>query len=110
MKWNVASGWGSTYTDSPTSTNLRYTYLRTIRTRFCTAFFPQLPPNAILCASTLRGSSTCHGDSGGPLVTSDGSRLIGISSFVTGNCESRFPAGFTRITHVRDWINRMTGI
>ncbi|XP_034481469.1 collagenase-like [Drosophila innubila] len=100
MEWSAAIGWGSTNTNSSLSENLRYTYLRTINSKFCTEINAKLCANAIICASTLRGNSICHGDSGGPLVTSDKARLIGISSFGIGHCENRLPVGFTQIMHV----------
>ncbi|EDW54298.1 GM18057 [Drosophila sechellia] len=65
----------------------------------------------VICSSTPGGKSTCAGDSGGPLVLHDGSKLVGVTSFVAANgCTSGLPDGFTRVTSYLDWIRDHTGI
>merc|ERR1712012_5325 len=58
------------------------------------------------------GHSACTGDSGGPLACNkDGVwKLAGAASYVYGNCETRAPSVYTRISHYRQFIKKHTGV
>jgi len=53
-------------------------------------------------------SSTCNGDSGGPLVarTSDGYRLVGLTSYGDGACRGFVPSVDARVSgnSIRNWV------
>ena len=56
-----------------------------------------------------------QGDSGGPLVCSPGPdsddwKLIGVTSFGEGHCRTEFPSVYTRISHFRKWIAKVSGV
>jgi len=57
--------------------------------------------------------SPCPGDSGGPLFIlndMDEFELIGISSFILGDCVNNSYTGFQDVAYHLDWINSTTGI
>ncbi|OJU95494.1 MAG: hypothetical protein BGO23_06580 [Solirubrobacterales bacterium 67-14] len=63
----------------------------------------------MLCLGGARGhASACSGDSGGPLVveTSDGYRLIGLTSYGDGACRGYIPSVDTRVSgeQIRRWV------
>jgi len=63
-----------------------------------------------LCAFTP-GVDACQGDSGGPasLASADGRHTqVGIVSLGAGCGDYRFPALYTRVTKVMDWIKKVT--
>ncbi|EDW54299.1 GM18056 [Drosophila sechellia] len=46
-----------------------------------------------------------------PLVLHDGGRLVGVTSWVSGNgCTAGLPSGFTRVTNQLDWIRDNSGV
>ena len=55
-------------------------------------------------------TSTCSGDSGGPLVarTSDGARLVGLTSFGDFFCRGSIPSVDTRVSgdSIRSWVRQ----
>jgi len=63
----------------------------------------------MLCLGGARGhASACSGDSGGPLVvkTSDGYRLVGLTSYGDGACRGYIPSVDTRVSgeQIRRWV------
>lgn len=57
--------------------------------------------------------SPCPGDSGGPLFIlndMDVFELIGVSSFILGDCVNNYYTGFQNVSYHSDWINSTTGI
>jgi len=63
-----------------------------------------------LCAFTP-GVDACQGDSGGPasLASADGRHTqVGIVSLGAGCGDYRFPALYTRVTKIMDWIKKVT--
>ena len=57
--------------------------------------------------------SACPGDSGGPLFIlndMDEFELIGVSSFILGDCVNNSYTGFQDVAYHLDWINSTTGI
>ncbi len=68
-------------------------------------------PTRMVCMGGPGGnSSTCVGDSGGPLVvrTSDGYRLVGLTSYGDGACSGNIPSVDTRVAGdpIRRWVQR----
>ncbi|MDQ5894110.1 MAG: Serine protease [Actinomycetota bacterium] len=66
-------------------------------------------PATMTCLGGPAGNaSACSGDSGGPLVvaTSDGYRLVGVTSFGDGACRGFIPSVDTRVSGnpIRNWI------
>lgn len=107
------TGWGitrpGTHTASPRLRLARQVVLadRVCRTADGRSFIPRL----MSCAGGPSGTaSSCSGDSGGPLVAATGSgyRLIGLTSWGAGDCDSSEPSIFTRIASppIRNWVAR----
>ncbi len=76
-------------------------------------------PTRMLCFGGPSGNaSACLGDSGGPLVvnTSDGYRLVGLTSYGDGVCRGTVPSVDTRVAGdpIRRWVARtafeLTGV
>ncbi|EDW78108.2 uncharacterized protein Dwil_GK24185 [Drosophila willistoni] len=108
--WAVACGWGGIYDGSPQPDWLQCVDLQIISNEQCSQTYGT-QPEAILCVATPDGKSTCSGDSGGPLVLQDDAKLVGVTSWVSGNgCQSGDPSGFTRVTSHLEWIRDNTGI
>jgi secreted trypsin-like serine protease len=62
--------------------------------------------NEIVCIDTTGGKGSCNGDSGGPLTDENGV-LVGIVSFgSSAGCAKDYPAGFTRVSSYRQWIDQ----
>ena len=66
----------------------------------------------VCLGGTTGHSSTCSGDSGGPLVagTSDGPRLVGLTSFGDVLCRGYIPSVDTRVSgkSIRSWVREKT--
>ncbi|KAH8333155.1 hypothetical protein KR074_009380, partial [Drosophila pseudoananassae] len=106
--WAVACGWGLTTSGSQPDW-MECVDLQIISNSECSRTYGN-QPDGILCVSTSGGKSTCSGDSGGPLVLHDGGRLVGVTSWVSGNgCTAGLPSGFTRVTNQLDWIRDNSG-
>ncbi|KAH8402221.1 hypothetical protein KR009_010465, partial [Drosophila setifemur] len=110
--WAVISGWGHTSNDSGMSAYLNCVDVEIIDNNDCRNYYGgDYVTDRTICVSTSGGRSSCSGDSGGPLVTHDGTRIVGIVSFGSGEgCTAGQPAGFTRVTGYLDWIRDHTGI
>ncbi|CAK1552383.1 unnamed protein product [Leptosia nina] len=115
----MASGWGRTWTNGPTSDRLQWTYLRGLPDSECRRRFLTVANSATICARfwNITSQSVCQGDSGGPLVHKNRwgvPTLIGITSFVAsarhGGCHSGLPAGFIRPGSFHAWYQQVTGL
>lgn len=63
----------------------------------------------MVCAGYENGGfDSCQGDSGGPLV-SDGV-LVGVVSWGKGCAEPGFPGVYAKVSAVREWIYKQTGV
>ncbi len=61
------------------------------------------------CVDTTGGHGPCNGDSGGPVVVNG--IVVGITSFTSSaGCQSGYPAGYSRVSHFRGWIQSNSGI
>lgn len=74
----------------------------------CSATYPGVDNDAIVCASGAPTTDSCNGDSGGPLQveTSPGvRRMVGLVSFGPGNGDcGGYPGGYTKLVTYRNWI------
>ncbi|XP_051859566.1 serine protease 1-like [Drosophila albomicans] len=105
---SIATGWGLTLNASNMYPDvLQYTHFMILSMNNCTASWGKEITKSNLCVSTKRGNSICIGDSGGPLVDFPSMVQIGISSFVYGDCSSKMPAVFVRVTSYLGWILRV---
>lgn len=108
------------YTEGPTVSRdkLRAVFLPTVNQNKCKQIYGPDAPNWVvtprmICAGFDEGGkSICQGDSGGPLLEfNDGvPRIIGLSSWLRGCGARGYPAVFSRVSSVRDWIRDITGI
>ena len=69
----------------------------------------EITKNMVCAGFTEGGKGACHGDSGGPLVvprssTDDTAIIYGITSFVGGCAEPKYPTVFARVTEFLPWI------
>lgn len=60
--------------------------------------------NDLLCLSHPPEHGMCLGDLGGPAVFEDD--LVGIASYISGECGSNRPDIYVKILHHVDWINK----
>lgn len=115
-----ATGWGITkpWTERP-SRILRVARQVVMPANLCRRVDGNsFSPATMLCLGGSGGNATtCNGDSGGPLVanSSQGYRLIGVTSFGDGGCRGFVPSVDTQVSGhpVRFWVastvRRLTG-
>ena len=70
----------------------------------CAETYEGLNNDLAFCASSGQ-SDSCYGDSGGPVIDLEGTQ-VGIVSFGIGCGNSRFPGGYTRVSHYNEWIEQ----
>jgi secreted trypsin-like serine protease len=76
-----------------------------ITTAACTETYGSIITNNIVCVDTTGGKGSCNGDSGGPMTDESGAQ-VGIVSFgSSAGCAKDYPAGFTRVSSYRQWID-----
>jgi secreted trypsin-like serine protease len=74
------------------------------------AAFKGFDPSTMIAAGkfnskTRRYAGACSGDSGGPLIsTTSKPVLLGVTSFVAPNCDTRYPSVYTRVSRYLDWV------
>uniref|UniRef100_A0A1L8DQT0 Putative trypsin-like serine protease n=1 Tax=Nyssomyia neivai TaxID=330878 RepID=A0A1L8DQT0_9DIPT len=108
----VASGFGLTSTNGPSSYDLQYAYLDVITRRECKETFIDIPQSAFCCKDSEYDSSICQGDSGGPITLYDVNNritVVGVSSFTSEKCGVP-PQGFTDVARFRPFIKEVTGL
>lgn len=96
------SGWGATYHGGPTSTALLYVQVRSISREQCVSQYMRKLPESTMCLLHGANLGACHGDSGGPATYKN--QLVGVASFVLGNCGREAPDGYERVSALRSWI------
>lgn len=117
----TATGWGITrHFRYPVAFHLRRATHVMLGNGVCDRQFKRrFKPGTMTCVGGPGGhSSTCNGDSGGPLVarTSDGYRLVGLTSWGVSTCRGTAPSVFASPARnpMRDWIRtsarNLTGI
>jgi hypothetical protein len=120
----LIAGWGTTIDQSTAPSSLP-DLLPTAETQLwqqsvCQAAWGAqvFDPATQLCAGsyTTQGQTqptACHGDSGGPLISVSAAgvwRLIGITSYGANTSCLALPTVYTRVTAIRDWVLRTTGL
>ncbi|XP_066494905.1 kallikrein-11-like [Tiliqua scincoides] len=97
----LVSGWGTVTTPQGRNTG----ELRILLTT-CTASYPRLFTNNMLCAGVPEGGvDSCQGDSGGPLVCNQ--QLTGIVSWGMEKCaQANRPGVYTKVCNYVNWIQQ----
>ncbi|CAG6015707.1 chymotrypsin-like protease CTRL-1 [Menidia menidia] len=106
----VTTGWGKTGQTS-TPRYLQQTALPVISPDMCRSYWGyNRITDAMICAGAA-GMSSCQGDSGGPLVCLRGGSwgLVGIVSWGSSSCDVHTPAVYTKVPHLRGWIDQTIG-
>ncbi|XP_030242780.1 trypsin 3A1-like [Drosophila navojoa] len=64
----------------------------------------------MICAGYSEGGKgSCKGDSGGPMVNGNGV-LVGVVSWGKPCALPNYPSVFARVSYVREWIRKHTGV
>ena len=71
----------------------------------------QFKPNTMICGGS-KVTGTCIGDSGGPLLVRSGKKwlLLGTTSYGRTACSPAPDSAYARVSSVRPWIERVTGL
>jgi len=105
-------GWGSIKEQGPQPDELREVTVNIWDNKECKDTYGNAAPGGImdhmLCAGQ-KGKDSCSGDSGGPMQIGSGPSWtqIGIVSWGIGCGKSHYPGVYTRVTAVRDWIDKI---
>uniref|UniRef100_A0A8C4UIP1 matriptase n=1 Tax=Falco tinnunculus TaxID=100819 RepID=A0A8C4UIP1_FALTI len=108
------TGWGATMEGGSGASVLQKAEIRLINQTVCNELLTdQLTPR-MMCVGILTGGvDACQGDSGGPLVSVEPSTrmfLAGIVSWGDGCAQRNKPGVYSRLTSLRDWIKKQTGL
>ncbi|CAF0787824.1 unnamed protein product [Adineta steineri] len=110
----LTAGWGTKWSDGPTSTTLEQVTIQAVgaQTTYCQNIIKD--PTVQLCAGTMPGGGkdTCQGDSGGPLMMFNSNQtweLIGVLSYGRGCGLPDYPGVYTRVTSYLEWVRATTG-
>lgn len=104
-------GWGFDESGVP-SESLRRGYVKLWSNGECKALVGTVwRGGRMLCAGSAR-TDVCYGDSGGPLLIKGPNRWIqhGVTSFGDVACLTGDASVYTRVTALRPWIERVTGL
>jgi len=105
-------GWGSLRENGPQPDTLQEMTVKLWDNQECKTTYGNAAPGGImdhmLCAGK-QGKDSCSGDSGGPMQigTGDYWTQIGIVSWGIGCGKSHYPGVYTRVTEVREWIDKI---
>lgn len=105
-------GWGSIKEQGPQPDELREVTVNIWDNKECKDTYGNAAPGGImdhmLCAGQ-KGKDSCSGDSGGPMQIGSGPSWtqIGIVSWGIGCGKSHYPGVYTRVTAVREWIDKI---
>jgi len=106
-------GWGSLKENGPQPDTLQEVTVKIWENSVCKETYGNAAPGGIqshmLCAGQ-KGKDSCSGDSGGPMQIGSGSTWtqIGVVSWGIGCGKSHYPGVYSRITELRDWIDKIT--
>jgi len=106
-------GWGSLKENGPQPDILQEVTVRIWDNKVCKETYGPAAPGGImdhmLCAGR-EGKDSCSGDSGGPMQIGSGSTWtqIGVVSWGIGCGKSHYPGVYSRISMLRDWIDKIT--
>lgn len=105
-------GWGSLKENGPQPNTLMEVTVKIWDNPTCKDTYGNAAPGGImdhmLCAGQ-KGKDSCSGDSGGPMQIGSGSTWtqIGVVSWGIGCGKSHYPGVYSRVTELRDWIDRI---
>ena len=103
----IGLGWGRTQ-DSRISKVLKENIFTTISDEECKRVYGSaIDGDVVLCTQDDPGQSVCQGDSGSSLgqIKSDGQFVLaGLISFTGTSCDKGYPAGYSEIEPLTDWI------
>jgi len=105
-------GWGSLKENGPQPNTLMEVTVKIWDNPTCKDTYGNAAPGGImdhmLCAGQ-KGKDSCSGDSGGPMQIGTGSiwTQIGVVSWGIGCGKSHYPGVYSRVTELRDWIDRI---
>lgn len=113
----IVSGWGETKNPMETSKTLRAVTIKILDRKKCEDAYKKTSyaiSRQMFCAGSLEGGKdSCQGDSGGPLVTkmNNGSmKLMGVVSWGMYCAEKGYPGVYAKVSMVRPWIKKLTGV
>jgi len=107
-------GWGSLKENGAQPDVLMEVTVKIWENSVCKETYGNAAPGGILphmlCAGQ-KGKDSCSGDSGGPMQIGSGSTWtqIGVVSWGIGCGKSHYPGVYSRVTELRDWIDRIRG-
>jgi len=111
----TVTGWGRVSTNGPGSPVLKEADVTVISDKDCKAKLRKKfrVDSSHICAMAP-GENSCEGDSGGPLIVEENGRwtLVGVvNGGPPGGCvdvQPQYPAVYSRVTEVMDWIRKRT--
>ncbi|VEL13468.1 unnamed protein product [Protopolystoma xenopodis] len=110
----VLVGWGCTRVDGGPSTHAQMARFQVVANKDCSQMYQHnagLNEHHEFCAGYYNANlGICPGDSGSGLVCNREGLwyLIGVASATHATKPSKFPGLFTRVSHFRGWIDKMT--
>jgi len=106
-------GWGSLKENGPQPNILQEVTVRVWDNKVCKDTYGPAAPGGImdhmLCAGQ-KGKDSCSGDSGGPMQVGSGDTWtqVGVVSWGIGCGKSHYPGVYSRVSKLRDWIDKIT--
>lgn len=107
----TVTGWGRISADGARSNVLQVLDVPVVDQKICQKIYAFYNPvtSEMMCAGHMAGGKdTCQGDSGGPLVYKGDQ--IGIVSWGAQCAKAGYPGVYTRVSAVRSWIMKKTGV
>lgn len=109
----IVLGFGLNATGGLYQKHLQRVQLLVVENEECSEAYRISPVyDSMICASVVGGGQgTCEGDSGGPLTLTDGTQVGIVSWSKKPTCAvPDFPNVFTKVSHFKHWIRRVTGL
>uniref|UniRef100_A0A4W5P6P1 ST14 transmembrane serine protease matriptase n=1 Tax=Hucho hucho TaxID=62062 RepID=A0A4W5P6P1_9TELE len=108
------TGWGTLREGGAIALLLQKAEVKIINDTVCNGVTEGQVTSRMLCSGFLSGGvDACQGDSGGPLVCFEESGMwfqAGIVSWGEGCARRNKPGVYSRVTKLRDWIRKNTGV
>ncbi|XP_075705926.1 transmembrane protease serine 11G-like [Rhinoderma darwinii] len=110
------TGWGALKYEGPSSPILQQAQVKIINSDLCGSvqMYGNVINPSMICAGYVEGKiDACQRDSGGPLVSTQNNgkwALIGIVSFGDGCALPNRPGVYSRVTYLRSWITKKSGL